>query len=469
MSNASRLIYNIDEGVLLGAVDPHILMGGVSPPIGDYSFENPIQQVKVLQNLYGCLDPRGIVRRVKNCARPGGPVELTQDEAEELLIQWKEAMEDNWNRGWDDKNDGTVQFVSFFDDGGVIGSTGRMLTEITLSNTSLTILSIAVITFFSAIFLFSFDLVESRVLITLVGVGLVVLLYFSALGFGLLTGVKINVTIGWTLPFVIIGLGVDDVYIILMALKNQGGYTLEHWLNAMKEVVIPVSMTSLVNASMFAILNVSDIPAVYLTSRVALYCVIFLYLSVIFCFPAYCYLDLLRQKNKQLDIVVCLKSSVQVQGKPDANDFREKFLYDSFYKPIVLNKGKLRYAFHAVIMVISSGLFAAGCYGVTQRSIGLGLADFFPKGNPAGKWAEIGEDTIATWAVSMNWGALDYNSPATQMKIIKSFEDFVLDERIAEADTKQLWLADFLIWTTRHCNGNFDRPDFNTKGTMRRV
>jgi hypothetical protein len=48
---------------------------------------------------------------------------------------------------------------------------------------------------------------------------------------------------------VIIGLGVDDVYIILLALKKQKGYTLNHWLNAMEEIVVPVTMTSLVNAS----------------------------------------------------------------------------------------------------------------------------------------------------------------------------------------------------------------------------
>jgi hypothetical protein len=30
-----------------------------------------------------------------------------------------------------------------------------------------------------------------------------------------LTGIKINVTIAWTLPFIILGLGVDDMYIVL--------------------------------------------------------------------------------------------------------------------------------------------------------------------------------------------------------------------------------------------------------------
>jgi hypothetical protein len=80
-----------------------------------------------------------------------------------------------------------------------------------LDNNVLTSISIVLIALFSALFLFSPDWVESRVLITLLGVALVVIAFFGALGFALLVGVKISVTIAWTLPFIILGLGVDDM------------------------------------------------------------------------------------------------------------------------------------------------------------------------------------------------------------------------------------------------------------------
>ena len=153
----------------------------------------------MLQNFYAALLPEAIVHRLKNCNRPGGPIDFTEDEAAELLEKWKEAMENSWNCGWDNEDDGSVQFVSFFDDGGgVIGSTGRMLTKITLDNTTLTAVSIVIIAFFSGLFMFSANFVECRVEIALVGVALVVLSFFAALGFGLLTGVKVNETIAWT-------------------------------------------------------------------------------------------------------------------------------------------------------------------------------------------------------------------------------------------------------------------------------
>lgn len=79
-----------------------------------------------------------------------------------------------------------------------------MLEEITLDNGLLTAISIIVILAFSVIFLFSFDPIESRVLLTFFGVSLVVLSFFAALGLGILFGIKINVNIAWTLPFIIL-------------------------------------------------------------------------------------------------------------------------------------------------------------------------------------------------------------------------------------------------------------------------
>jgi len=201
----------IDEGESVGVLNAELILGDVTPSVSEYSAENPLEKVGVIQSLYAALLPRDIVQRVRHCERPDGPVEITLDDAEELLFEWKEAMENAWTEGWDDDDAGEVQFVAFFDDSAVVGTTGRMLKEITLDNNTLTVVAIVFIALFSALFLFSFDAVASRVLITLVGVTLVVLAFFSAIGFAILIGEKVSVTIAWTLPFIILGLGVDDM------------------------------------------------------------------------------------------------------------------------------------------------------------------------------------------------------------------------------------------------------------------
>lgn len=93
--------------------------------------------------------------------------------------------------------------IDLVDRGGVVGTTGRVLSDITLDNGRLMAISILVIAAVSALFLTNPDPVESRVLLTLVGFSLVLISFFGALGLGILLGIKININIAWTLPFII--------------------------------------------------------------------------------------------------------------------------------------------------------------------------------------------------------------------------------------------------------------------------
>lgn len=102
-------------------------------------------------------------------------------------------------------------------------------------------ISFIIIIVISALFLFSFDAIKSRVLLTTVGVLLVILTFFSALGVAILSGLKLNITVGWTLPFILIGLGVDDMYIVSLALSSA--LTPEDFVDTMCSVLSPVTMT----------------------------------------------------------------------------------------------------------------------------------------------------------------------------------------------------------------------------------
>ena len=206
--------------------------------------------------------------------------------------------------------------------------------------------------------------------------------------------------------------------------------------------------------------NVSDIPAIYVTAQVADYCIILLYCAIVFCFPAFVYLDMKRQAAGRRDILVCLKN-VGPSTDPKTKDFREIWLYDNLYEPLVLGRRNVRVISHLVIWSIAAGLFATGCYGLTQREVGAGLEDFFPSSSQAGTWATTRTKSLASWPIGMNWGQINYTDPLTQMKMIKQFEQVVATPHVLEVDTKLLWLADFLLWTTRYCAENFDRADFD--------
>jgi hypothetical protein len=82
LGNASREVYNIDEGAAIGAVDRNILIGGATPVVvEENSFANPLKEVKVIQTIYASLGAEDIVTRVQNCNHPDGPVDMTLKDA----------------------------------------------------------------------------------------------------------------------------------------------------------------------------------------------------------------------------------------------------------------------------------------------------------------------------------------------------------------------------------------------------
>lgn len=462
--NASRYIYMYDEGVVLGVVQPELLIGNSTPRAGQYSFEYPLETVGVLQSIYAAAQPYTIAQRVRSCQRPGGPLQITRDDAKQVLYLFKQAMEETWSKGWDDPTQ-NISFVCLYDDSGAGGTAARILQAVTLDNTALVTISMALIAVFSILFLVSFDVVESRVLIALIGVSLCILGYFAGLGFGILLGMKINISVAWSLPFILIGLGVHDVYIILMALKRQKGYTDNDFINTMKEIVIPVSMTALVNIMTFLILNISDVPAIYVTARMAILCLLFLYWSHTFCFPAYAYLDLKRQALGRYDILFCFQRNtyaIDDNDLPDKNvdDCHSTLLYDYFYRPLMLSDNDVWRKF-VQSFTISAGvsLFIIGCIGISQHQVGVGLEELFPNDNQAQLWASERTEALASWSIQMQWGELDYTDPDIQMQMMKQFEDVASTSRVADIDTKQLWIAEFAIWASRLCEENVRRRD----------
>jgi hypothetical protein len=202
LRNASSQLYNIDEGVELGVIDRTALIGDVFPPIGEYSFDNPLEHVGLLQTIYIALVAADIVERVKHKNRPGGPVSITEDDGRQLLAMFKESFESIWTEGWDDDGGTAVQFVGFFDDTEVPGTIGAFLEGITTSSALLTGTSIIVTAVFSVVFLYRRNPIKSRTGIALIGVVLIILALLASVGLGILIGIKVNLTIAWTLPFI---------------------------------------------------------------------------------------------------------------------------------------------------------------------------------------------------------------------------------------------------------------------------
>lgn len=169
-----------------------------------------------------------------------------------------------------------------------------------------------------------------------------------------------------------------------------------------------------------------------------------------------------RQAKGKMDLVPC--SSRSERGdEPPREDFRTVLLYNNFFEPLILGKSCTRRLSHAIVWVIAIILVGGGLYGITESFVGVGLEDFFPESNPGYVWAAARTEDLAAWNIGMRWGSINYTDPRTQMKMMQQFENVVDSPRVTPMDTDDLWIGNFLIWTSSLCDSNFGREDFESK------
>jgi len=75
------------------------------------------------------------------------------------------------------------------------------------------------------------------------------------------------------------------------------------------DVVLPITLTSLTNLCMFAILATAALPAVYLTALTAVLAVFLLYTTVLTSFAAAVALDFQRQVAQRCDVLCCYRAA----------------------------------------------------------------------------------------------------------------------------------------------------------------
>jgi len=442
---ASGAIYWYDEGASLGPLSQDLTMGGTVPAIGTYTATNPLTKVTAVQNVYTMATARGIKERVASDDRPsslGGPQTITLEDADEILLSMKEKFEDTWTEGWDNSNGGDVQFLAFSDDTGVGGTTARTMKEVVDDSAPLGILSYIIVIVFTAGMLFSWNQAESQVLLGFVGVILAIASFGGALGVTALTGDKINLVHSWTLPFLMVGIGVDDMYIVVNALRTSPGTSLSHFVAAMNSVVVPVTITSLTNLGMFAALLLSDVPAVYLMARTGIYAVALLWLTMLTSFPAYVWWDTKRRNASRGECVCC---KVSASSTKDA-DAKAGLFYSKFYK-----KAIIQLPFQIFVLLAAAGLIAVAVLGFRDQEIGLDLEDFYPEDTQGYAYSVLRKEYFPSFPAAINWGQLDYKTIAVQLQMMRQIESVVATERISDTKTNLYWIAAFAEWGSKAC------------------
>ncbi|CAI0382133.1 unnamed protein product, partial [Linum tenue] len=153
--------------------------------------------------------------------------------------------------------------------------------------------------------------VSSKVLLGLTGVVLVMLSVLGSVGFFSAIGVKSTLIIMEVIPFLVLAVGVDNMCILVHAVKRQPlELPIEGRVsNALVEVGPSITLASLSEVLAFAVGSFIPMPACRVFSMFAALAVLLDFLLQVTAFVALIVFDFLRAEDRRVDCFPCLKIS----------------------------------------------------------------------------------------------------------------------------------------------------------------
>lgn len=156
------------------------------------------------------------------------------------------------------------------------------------------------------------DCAKSQGAVGLAGVLLVTLSVAAGLGLCSLLGISFNAATTQVLPFLALGVGVDDVFLLAHAFSETGQNKRipfeDRTGECLKRTGASVALTSISNVTAFFMAALIPIPALRAFSLQAAVVVVFNFAMVLLIFPAILSMDLYRREDRRFDIFCCFYS-----------------------------------------------------------------------------------------------------------------------------------------------------------------
>ncbi|KAM9791618.1 protein patched homolog 1 isoform X2 [Syngnathus typhle] len=163
---------------------------------------------------------------------------------------------------------------------------------------------------YACVTMLRWDCAKSQGAVGLAGVLLVALSVAAGLGLCSLLGLSFNAATTQVLPFLALGIGVDDMFLLAHSFTEAGSNIpfKERTGDCLRRTGTSVALTSVNNMIAFFMAALVPIPALRAFSLQAAIVVVFNFAMVLLIFPAILSLDLHRRQDKRLDVLCCLYS-----------------------------------------------------------------------------------------------------------------------------------------------------------------
>uniref|UniRef100_A0A673BDU9 Patched 2 n=1 Tax=Sphaeramia orbicularis TaxID=375764 RepID=A0A673BDU9_9TELE len=163
---------------------------------------------------------------------------------------------------------------------------------------------------YACVTMLRWDCAKSQGAVGLAGVLLVALSVAAGLGLCSLLGLSFNAATTQVLPFLALGIGVDDMFLLAHSFTEAESNIpfKERTGDCLRRTGTSVALTSINNMIAFFMAALVPIPALRAFSLQAAIVVVFNFAMVLLIFPAILSLDLHRREDKRLDVLCCLYS-----------------------------------------------------------------------------------------------------------------------------------------------------------------
>uniref|UniRef100_A0A8C5GJE5 SSD domain-containing protein n=1 Tax=Gouania willdenowi TaxID=441366 RepID=A0A8C5GJE5_GOUWI len=264
----------------------------------------PLLSAQALQTMFQLMTPKQMFEHFR------GYEEVSH-------INWNEekaaAILEAWQRKYSDV---VLHSVAANSSQKVLSFTTTTLEDILKSFSDISVIRVAsgylLMLAYACLTMLRWDCAKSQGAVGLAGVLLVTLSVAAGLGLCSLLGISFNAATTQVLPFLALGVGVDDVFLLAHAFSETGQNKRipfeDRTGECLKRTGGSVALTSISNVTAFFMAALIPIPALRAFSLQAAVVVVFNFAMVLLIFPAILSMDLYRREDRRFDIFCCFYS-----------------------------------------------------------------------------------------------------------------------------------------------------------------
>uniref|UniRef100_A0A8C9X9X7 Patched 1 n=1 Tax=Sander lucioperca TaxID=283035 RepID=A0A8C9X9X7_SANLU len=264
----------------------------------------PLLSAQALQTMFQLMTPKQMFEHFRGYEEVAG-INWNEEKAAAILEAWQRRY-----------SEAVLQSVAANSSQKVLSFTTTTLEDILKSFSDISVIRVAsgylLMLAYACLTMLRWDCAKSQGAVGLAGVLLVTLSVAAGLGLCSLLGISFNAATTQVLPFLALGVGVDDVFLLAHAFSETGQNKRipfeDRTGECLKRTGASVALTSISNVTAFFMAALIPIPALRAFSLQAAVVVVFNFAMVLLIFPAILSMDLYRREDRRFDIFCCFYS-----------------------------------------------------------------------------------------------------------------------------------------------------------------